>query len=520
MRLLTVAEDDELVLVERVGSEIEPYAILSHTWGRDTDEISYKDFIDDRYKTKNGFLKLEFCRKRAAFDNLKYFWVDTCCIDKSSSAELTEAINSMYRWYQGATRCYVFLSDVTITADHGSDAPTSRQALRNSRWFTRGWTLQELIAPKIVQFFDSNGVPLGEKQSLCQDIHEVTKIPLHAIKGQGLEEFSIDIRLSWAKGRETKREEDAVYSLLGIFDICMPLIYGEGKERAFRRLFKELRELRSSETSELASQSSQQEQIFVPAGPQAVISDTQRVTLFERYDPIDMISENNPTALMPMWPGNYIRTKHSKLYIQRRDQISTAAYGGGWNQVLELLDLAAEEHGENWSNAVRLKDPHEANKLSFWTILHQAVFMRAPKNIIKHLVDRGSLRTIRTRITDDHFPHHDFTAADIARESKQTNRVSILSPVIYHPIPHQTLARLQSLFYEIIRADLGAQMAHLILPDLVALTELRVPQMWFPVGEQGDPKCAVGYIYELEDRTLVVTKLGIEGKSPKVYRIE
>lgn len=133
--------------------------------------------------------------------------------------------------------------------------------------------------------------------------------------------------------------------------------------------------------------------------------------------------------------------------------------------------------------------------------------MGAPLNIIKHLIDRGALRkpihpnlhqplkprsgTIRTRTTDSHFTHHDFTAADIARESKHAHLASILAPVIYHPVPHQTLARLQALFYETIRADLGVHMAHLVLPDLVALTELKVPQMWFPVGEQGDPKRAV-----------------------------
>ncbi|KAK2005498.1 HET-domain-containing protein [Colletotrichum eremochloae] len=520
MRFLTVSENNELALVERVGTEIEPYAILSHTWGRDSDEISYKDFVENRYKSKKGFLKLDFCRKRAAFDGLEYFWVDTCCIDKSSSAELTEAINSMYRWYQGAARCYVFLADVTVTTGRWINAPASRQALRNSRWFKRGWTLQELIAPKLVNFFDSNGVPLGDKHSLFRDIHEVTKLPLDLIRGQTLDKFSVDMRMSWAEGRETKREEDAAYCLLGIFDIYMPLIYGEGRDRAFRRLLKELRELRSNETPEHASQSSQQGQVFAATGPQAVILDPQGANFFERYDPIDPNSQRNPIALMPMWPGNYIRTKHSELYLQRRDQTASFAHGGVWDRVLELLDIAAEEHGENWSNAVRLRAPHEANKLSFWTILHQAAFMRAPKNIIKHLIDRGSLRTIRTRVTDDHFTHHDFTAADIARESKQTQLASILAPVIYHPIPYQTLARLQSLFYEIIRADLGVQMAHLILPDLVALTELKVPQMWFPVGEQGDPKCAVGYIYKLEDRTLIVTKLGIEGKSPKVYKIE
>jgi hypothetical protein len=250
MRLLTISGHDELSLVEHVGNEIEPYAILSHTWGEDKDEISFKDFVDGTYRTKEGFRKLEFCQKRTTLDNLKYFWVDTCCIDKSSSAELTEAINSMYRWYQRAARCYVYLSDVAVGGSNGTEAQSLRHwrhDFRKSRWFRRGWTLQELIAPKFVDFFDSNGVRLGDKISLIQEIHEATRLPFEALRGQVPEAFSVDVRLSWVEGRETKREEDAAYSLLGIFDIYMPLIYGEGRQRAFRRLMKELRDLTGAE---------------------------------------------------------------------------------------------------------------------------------------------------------------------------------------------------------------------------------------------------------------------------------
>jgi hypothetical protein len=353
MRLLTVSDNDELSFVERVGNDIPPYAILSHTWGADSDEISYKDLVDGRYKEKKGFLKLDFCRKRVAVDNLKYFWVDTCCIDKTSSAELTEAINSMFRWYQGAARCYVFLSDVTVTTNLASDA--WRQALRSSRWFTRGWTLQELIAPPVVDFFDANGTHLGDKRSLFHVIHEVTKLPLDAVRGKSLSDFSVDVRLSWAEGRETKREEDAAYSLLGIFDVYMPLIYGEGRQRAFRRLLKELSELeqQSSWSTQPAIQNLQLGQNSKSQVPQA-INPSMKTSVLDKYDPVSTSSQKGTIALMPMWPGNCIRTTHSSKYVKQRNAISDAAKTGRWSEVLELLDLAREDYGENWSNVVRM----------------------------------------------------------------------------------------------------------------------------------------------------------------------
>lgn len=364
MRLLTVLENVELTLVERVGNDIPPYAILSHTWGNDSDEISYKDFIDGRYQDKKGFHKLQFCQQRVALDNLEYFWVDTCCIDKSSSAELTEAINSMYRWYQGAARCYVFLSDVDIVRSHSL---SPRRALRNSRWFRRGWTLQELIAPTYVDFFDSNGIHLGDKHSLFQDIHDVTKLPLDAVRGRFLDDFSVDVRLSWAEGRETKREEDAAYSLLGIFDIYMPLIYGEGRQRAFRRLLKELNELRASEQpwylSRSSTQTSQQAQDPGLSAPQPTSSVSEKIPVFEKYDPVDTTSQQGSIAHMPMWPGNFIRTKHSRAYLEQRDSLSNAAYEGRWSDVLELLELATEDYGENWSNAIRM------SRMPVWFIM-------------------------------------------------------------------------------------------------------------------------------------------------------
>ena len=243
MRLLRLKDDGEFSLAEYVGNNIPQYAILSHTWGADHEEVTFKDLTEGICKSKEGYRKLTFCGKQAAKDGLQFFWVDTCCIDKSSSAELTEAINSMFRWYQDAARCYVYLSDVS---DNNSviDDQFSRRwkpEFKKSRWFTRGWTLQELIAPTSVEFFSKEETRLGDKQSLEQTLHEITGIDIQALRGSPLSHFSMDERMSWAAKRQTKRKEDEVYSLLGIFNIYLPLIYGEGRQNALDRFQKEIK---------------------------------------------------------------------------------------------------------------------------------------------------------------------------------------------------------------------------------------------------------------------------------------
>jgi Heterokaryon incompatibility protein (HET) len=242
MRLLELKAHGEFSLTEFVGDNIPPYAILSHTWGADGEEVTFKDLVDHTGKSKAGYTKIQFCGEQAASDGLQYFWIDTCCIDKSSSAELTEAINSMFRWYRGAVKCYVYLSDVSIRDcdknDHSSQF-TLESAFQESRWFTRGWTLQELVAPTSVEFFSLEGKRLGDKKSLERQVHEITGIAIQALQGCPLSNFSVIERMSWAAKRKTTRKEDKAYSLLGIFDVHMPLIYGEGK-KAFIRLKEEI----------------------------------------------------------------------------------------------------------------------------------------------------------------------------------------------------------------------------------------------------------------------------------------
>jgi hypothetical protein len=243
MRLLVDRGDGNLRLEEYDENSIPRYAILSHTWGADDEEVTFKDLMEDTGKNKAGYKKIEFCRKQAVKDGIQCFWVDTCCIDKSSSAELMESINSMFRYYKDASKCYVYLCDVSTSGD-STNAQSSltiwEAALRQSRWFTRGWTLQELIAPASVEFFSREGDHLGSKKSLEQEIHEITKIAVEALRGGPLTAFEVEERMSWANRRETKRQEDKAYSLLGIFNVRMWLDYGEGREGAFERLRKKI----------------------------------------------------------------------------------------------------------------------------------------------------------------------------------------------------------------------------------------------------------------------------------------
>jgi ankyrin repeat protein len=229
MRLLRRCDTGDFSLTQFGDEDIPPYAILSHTWGADTEEVTFEDLTNGTGKDKPGYVKIRFCGEQARLDNLHYFWIDTCCIDKRSSAELSEAINSMYRWYQDANVCYAYLADVP-----------SKAKFSGSRWFTRGWTLQELIAPSKMIFFDEGWKELGTKENLRESVSNCTGIPGSVLsESDGVEKGSIAQRMSWGAKRRTTRLEDRAYCLMGIFGINMPLLYGEG-ERAFLRLQEEI----------------------------------------------------------------------------------------------------------------------------------------------------------------------------------------------------------------------------------------------------------------------------------------
>ncbi|KAI9695437.1 MAG: hypothetical protein M1820_008622 [Bogoriella megaspora] len=246
MRLLQQSDNGEYSLTRAFASDeaIPPYAILSHTWGADSEEVTFDDLTNGIGKDKLGYEKIRFCAEQAEQNNLQCFWIDTCCINKANKAELSQAINSMFRWYRNAARCYVYLSDVsTAKPKINGNSSELQSSFRRSRWFTRGWTLQELLAPRSVEFFSRQGERLGDKYLLRQEIHEITAIPESALQEGLLSQYSVNERLSWIEHRQTKLEEDKAYSLLGIFGVFMPPIYGEGIGGAFRRLQDEIGKL-------------------------------------------------------------------------------------------------------------------------------------------------------------------------------------------------------------------------------------------------------------------------------------
>ena len=235
MRLL---DTETIEIREFEGDSLPGYAILSHTWG--IEEVSYQLLKSGKNKDCQGYKKILACCERALSEAYLYVWIDTCCIDKTSSAELSEAINSMWRWYEKAQVCYVYLDDVRAGTSKnvvvGLD-PELYPQFRRSRWFTRGWTLQELLAPNKVIFHDMHWKPLGERWPLRLEICAATGISEVHLRRPRI--ASVAAKMSWASKRVTSRPEDVAYSLMGLFDVYMPLLYGEGVH-AFLRLQQEI----------------------------------------------------------------------------------------------------------------------------------------------------------------------------------------------------------------------------------------------------------------------------------------
>jgi archaellum biogenesis ATPase FlaH len=287
MRLLKYGANGDLSIAEFDEDTKPAYAILSHRWGAEADEVTFEDVVENTGKNKPGYAKIRFCGEQAQRDGLQYFWVDTCCINKANKAELSLAIQSMFRWYRNSARCYVYLSDVLsrpldttpvcnpqaselqrtdqftwiwillfihpvfrwyhfmlqrffVLLNVSSPQAYESKEVQKSEWFTRGWTLQELLAPSSVEFFSREWEKLGDKRSLIQQVQEVTGIPRLALQGASLSEFSINKRLRWIEHRRTTHPEDKVYSLLGVVDVDLAPCYGEGVDGAFRRLHDEI----------------------------------------------------------------------------------------------------------------------------------------------------------------------------------------------------------------------------------------------------------------------------------------
>lgn len=242
MRLLHFDSSERLLSTDFSGKTIPPYAILSHTWSKKSDdEFLFENLMNNTGDSKAGYDKFLFCAEQAGRDHLQYFWVDTCCIDKWNLRELSNATNSMFQWYRNAAKCYVLLTDVsTPMTNLQLHQNTWEASFQESRWFTRGWTLQELIAPATVEFFSLERQRLGNKGSLEQLIHGITGIPVEVLQGDPLENFSVKERKAWMAGRNTTQKEDMAYSLIGIFGVSMEFRYGEGRERALSRLEEEI----------------------------------------------------------------------------------------------------------------------------------------------------------------------------------------------------------------------------------------------------------------------------------------
>lgn len=260
MKLLNVytfqLEDKGKIQQTRISQGKSPYvsyAILSHVWlARGDDgpsEVVMSDLLDWKSCTMRkplGAAKiLGACKAVSAWSmqrrvwqpeepEITHIWIDSCCIDQTNPAELSMSINSMYRWYQEATVCLVYLYDI-YRPERG---PVE---LSQSRWFTRGWTLQELIAPYIVEFYDAKWQPMGTKASLRDSLSTITNIDTAVLTQPGdVHHVSVAQRMSWAAKRVTTVEEDGAYSLLGLFGVQMAPLYGEGQRSAYRRLQEEI----------------------------------------------------------------------------------------------------------------------------------------------------------------------------------------------------------------------------------------------------------------------------------------
>ncbi|KAL4070155.1 heterokaryon incompatibility protein-domain-containing protein [Scleroderma yunnanense] len=245
---MNMGEDCRTNVLEFRDDEATDYAILSHRWiGK---EVDYKEMIklakmkehdQKAVRDRDGYKKIVASCEQAQRDGYEWLWVDTCCIDKRSSVELSEAINSMYRWYANSKVCYAYLHDVTSTSlTKRSDYGVYPNSDGWPEWFSRGWTLQEMIAPSNVQFFNKDWQPIGDKRMLSSTLSWITRVPEHILTG-GLSPNRPCIAqiMSWAARRKTTRVEDRAYSLLGLLNVNMPMLYGEGK-KAFHRLQLEI----------------------------------------------------------------------------------------------------------------------------------------------------------------------------------------------------------------------------------------------------------------------------------------
>ena len=218
------------------------YAILSHAWGYHEQTFQETQALHERCERTGenprdlASEKVRECCILAERHGYSWVWDDTCCIDKTSSTELSEAINSMFVWYSSAEMCFAYLADV----DSDCDLHAPQSAFRTARWHSRGWTLQELIASLFVIFVACDWRTIGTKQDLAPLLEEITGVPRQVLTREThFSAVSVAERMSWASGRSTTRVEDKAYCLMGLFNVNMPTLYGEGRQ-AYYRLQQEI----------------------------------------------------------------------------------------------------------------------------------------------------------------------------------------------------------------------------------------------------------------------------------------
>jgi len=300
--------DRRTKVLEFGDDEITEYAILSHRWIEQ--EVDYNEVVElakmdeeerSEIRQRDGYRKILQGCKQAKKDGYMWLWVDTCCIDKRSSAELSEVINSMYRWYGNSRICYAYLHDV-----HGSSFPTAKDYARYPEskgwpeWFSRGWTLQEMIAPRDVQFFNKDWHPIGDKKTLAPILEDITRVPRDILEeGLSSNRPCIAQIMSWAANRTTTRVEDRAYSLMGLLDVNMPMLYGEGK-KAFHRLQLEI--IRTSDDQSIFAWDCGGIEVrtgSILADDPSLFRDCDKMELMDRDEFIESLQRHIPEEELP-----------------------------------------------------------------------------------------------------------------------------------------------------------------------------------------------------------------------------
>jgi hypothetical protein len=398
MRLLNT---ETLRLQQFYQEPFPPYAILSHRWG--DQEISLQELEAGLGKDKDGHQKITTFCARARERGFEWAWVDTCGIDKTSSAELSEAINSMYKWYKQSAVCFVYLPDVTAQVQ--PDGSTYSPGFNNSCWFTRGWTLQELIAPRSMEFYTSDWTHIGNKNSNVNELSRITGVDVGVLRGADpVWACSIARIMSWASKRVTTRKEDIAYCLLGLFNIHMPLLYGEG-DRAFIRLQEEILK-RSSDQSLFAWNPLREDNmlcgIFAPS-PACFADSRDIVPLREFWNTESALTNRGVRLRMPfkhftagVLHGFLCCAWKSESYKPESSHVAIGFISGSGQ--LEDLDPVTRMSGRlkfgNWKNpGVELKQVYLATETSlshaFYPLEEDDVF-RTKDELYFHVYIRDS----------------------------------------------------------------------------------------------------------------------------------